>query len=521
MRCFQSQSKTSDCLAIHPAVRQTLGGKRPRRAAATKSSAAPAPTTPPASTTAATESAPAPPPAVVPRYVPPKEKELDEVSDPRNSRHKVKRRLIVGNVSKWIECDQREDNATHKWLMYVRGDRDSPDVSDVVTKVKFMIHPSYYPHDLVEVSQPPFHLSRRGWGEFKARVQIHFKHDPPVDVLHQLTLDRTYTGLQTLGAETVVDVWLHAGPGGGGETETESEKASVTPSAASVGSDDESAKYGFVQSDSEGWVIAHSESTSMKRCSENAAQASNDDINAGKGIEAIFRDPLPDIFRGEKVKSTAARKQQQQPPVRKKVISLTQKENGVREVKHYEMNAGQLSAFTLQQHATKGAEGEMAPAAAAAAGPGQQQLLEESKERTTLVRCTDKEGKPFYMPVRILPRANHRKATRSPVPPANPVVSNGAANGAMSSPGGLRAQNSPTPGQTSLPVNGGLKPQKAATSTFGGVSILRPQRPPGASLLKKTFAPTVPTPSGPPAAESPSGSPHKSGKKRSPHLKIE
>ena len=43
------------------------------------------------------------------------------------------------------------------------------------------------------------------------RIQIHFKNpsDKPIDVVHSLKLDKTYTGLQTLGAETVVDVWLH------------------------------------------------------------------------------------------------------------------------------------------------------------------------------------------------------------------------------------------------------------------------------------------------------------------------
>jgi hypothetical protein len=30
-----------------------------------------------------------------------------------------------------------------------------------------------------------------------------------VDVIHHLKLDKTYTGLQTLGAETNLDVWLH------------------------------------------------------------------------------------------------------------------------------------------------------------------------------------------------------------------------------------------------------------------------------------------------------------------------
>ena len=93
----------------------------------------------------------------------------------RGMHHKVKRRFVVGNVSKWIACDQREDLATHKWMIYVRGDRDHPDVSDVVAKVRFLIHPSYHPHDLVEVANAPFHLTRRGWGEFPARVQIHFR----------------------------------------------------------------------------------------------------------------------------------------------------------------------------------------------------------------------------------------------------------------------------------------------------------------------------------------------------------
>ena len=46
---------------------------------------------------------------------------------------------------------------------------------------------------------------------FFFRIQIHFKNpaDKPIDVVHSLKLDKTYTGLQTLGAETVVDVWLH------------------------------------------------------------------------------------------------------------------------------------------------------------------------------------------------------------------------------------------------------------------------------------------------------------------------
>ncbi|XP_034038482.1 LOW QUALITY PROTEIN: YEATS domain-containing protein 2 [Thalassophryne amazonica] len=129
------------------------------------------------------------------------------------SRLYAKKTIVVGNVSKYIPPDKREDNdqSTHKWMVYVRGSRREPSINHFVKKVWFFLHPSYKPNDLVEVSEPPFHLTRRGWGEFPVRIQIHFK-DPRnkrIDIIHQLKLDRTYTGLQTLGAETVVDVELH------------------------------------------------------------------------------------------------------------------------------------------------------------------------------------------------------------------------------------------------------------------------------------------------------------------------
>ncbi|WAR06071.1 YETS2-like protein [Mya arenaria] len=93
-----------------------------------------------------------------------------EETDTRTGRFKQKRRIIVGNVSKSIPADQRDENdqATHKWMVYVRGPKERPNISDVVKKVWFFLHPSYRPNDLVEV--------------------------------------RTYTGLQTLGSETIVDV---------------------------------------------------------------------------------------------------------------------------------------------------------------------------------------------------------------------------------------------------------------------------------------------------------------------------
>ncbi|XP_076292514.1 YEATS domain containing 2 homolog D12 [Lasioglossum baleicum] len=151
-------------------------------------------------------------PKKIPRYIPPKSGIPEAPCPSRGTRHKVRKRIIIGNISKWIPPEWRDDAASHKWTMYVRGNKDNPEIDDFVGKVRFFLHPSYRPNDVVEVTAPPFCLSRRGWGEFPLRVQLHFKTvlDKPMDIIHHLKLDRTYTGLQTLGSETLVDIWIYA-----------------------------------------------------------------------------------------------------------------------------------------------------------------------------------------------------------------------------------------------------------------------------------------------------------------------
>lgn len=129
---------------------------------------------------------------------------------PYMSNRKTKIRVVVGNYSKWIPHHCREDNdATHRWTVYVIDSQKS-DLGNFVSKVRFFLHPSYQPNDVIELTSSPFHLSRLGWGEFPIRVQLHFKNNinKPVDIIHNLKLDRTYTGILTIGSETVVDIWL-------------------------------------------------------------------------------------------------------------------------------------------------------------------------------------------------------------------------------------------------------------------------------------------------------------------------
>ena len=205
---FQGPQSENFFPSIHPAASVLIQGKRPP---CQKQSSEQESGSPPIKVKF--EQDPLTSASIVPVFVPPKPKAGQPVTaEPRGSHLKVKRRIIVGNVSKWIPTDDREDHSTHKWMLYVRGDKENPDVSDVVDKVRFLIHQSYHPNDQVEVAKPPFQLTRRGWGEFTARIQIFFKnsqHNKALNILHDLKLDKTYTGLQTLGAETVADVWLY------------------------------------------------------------------------------------------------------------------------------------------------------------------------------------------------------------------------------------------------------------------------------------------------------------------------
>lgn len=66
------------------------------------------------------------------------------------SRKKTKYRVVVGNISKWMPSSE-DDILTHKWMVYVRGPKDKPDVSHFIDKVVYYLHPSYKPHDVVEV----------------------------------------------------------------------------------------------------------------------------------------------------------------------------------------------------------------------------------------------------------------------------------------------------------------------------------------------------------------------------------
>ncbi|KAL0091050.1 yeats family-domain-containing protein [Phycomyces blakesleeanus] len=130
------------------------------------------------------------------------------------SRFYIKRRIIVGNVSKFIIPEKRDPTLkhfTHKWMIYVVEPPQAQEVAAFITGVRFHLHPSYKPHDVVDVNEPPFRLTRLGWGEFPIRIQLHFvdkRRNKIIDVIHHLKLDDVHSGKQVLGSERGIDIEL-------------------------------------------------------------------------------------------------------------------------------------------------------------------------------------------------------------------------------------------------------------------------------------------------------------------------
>ncbi|KAI9489881.1 hypothetical protein BDB00DRAFT_931609 [Zychaea mexicana] len=130
------------------------------------------------------------------------------------SRFYIKRQVVVGNVSKFILPEKRDptlNKFTHKWMVYVVEPPQAQEVSKFITGVRFHLHPSYKPHDVVDVTEPPFRLTRLGWGEFPIRVQLFFvdkRRNKSVDLIHQVKLDYTHSGRQMLGGERIVEIEL-------------------------------------------------------------------------------------------------------------------------------------------------------------------------------------------------------------------------------------------------------------------------------------------------------------------------
>lgn len=82
--------------------------------------------------------------------------------------------FVYGSVSFFLG-KKADEYHTHRWTLYLRGANDE-DLSGCISKVVFQLHPSFT-QPIRELTEPPFEVTERGWGEFEAQVRIVWK-DP-------------------------------------------------------------------------------------------------------------------------------------------------------------------------------------------------------------------------------------------------------------------------------------------------------------------------------------------------------
>eukprot|EP00158_Paraphelidium_tribonemae_P007263 Partr_v1_DN28171_c2_g1_i3_m55621 putative myeloid lymphoid or mixed-lineage leukemia (trithorax homolog, Drosophila) len=113
------------------------------------------------------------------------------------SRFYVRRRVIIGSISEVLhrESDRSNPLDTHKWTVFVNCPNPDPrqpnKISSFVRSVKFYLHPSFKPNDVITCTAPPFCIQNKGWGECPIRVRLIFcdgELNRPVDLIHQLSL---------------------------------------------------------------------------------------------------------------------------------------------------------------------------------------------------------------------------------------------------------------------------------------------------------------------------------------------
>jgi transcription initiation factor IIF auxiliary subunit len=67
--------------------------------------------------------------------------------------------IVYGSIAFYLG-KQAADECTHRWTLYVRGPNGDEDLSCVIRKVIFQLHPSF-PHPIREVTSPPFELTEK------------------------------------------------------------------------------------------------------------------------------------------------------------------------------------------------------------------------------------------------------------------------------------------------------------------------------------------------------------------------
>lgn len=95
--------------------------------------------------------------------------------------------IVIGTAAFGLGKKATETE-THRWTLYVRPG-DGADMSDVVSKIAFHLHPTFHNPD--RDAPPPYEMTETGWGEFELTADVHFVDaagEPPVELAHRLRL---------------------------------------------------------------------------------------------------------------------------------------------------------------------------------------------------------------------------------------------------------------------------------------------------------------------------------------------
>lgn len=116
--------------------------------------------------------------------------------NPMDNRFYIRKKIIIGNMTQRIPKGEVAPDGnvyTHKWKLFVCGPPEDLDIETFVKRVRFYLHSSYHPEDIVDVTKPPFAITRLAWGESPIRVQLHFwdKRNPPKDLIYDLSFKKS------------------------------------------------------------------------------------------------------------------------------------------------------------------------------------------------------------------------------------------------------------------------------------------------------------------------------------------
>eukprot|EP00924_Labyrinthula_sp_SR-Ha-C_P013875 augustus_masked-scaffold_5-processed-gene-16.19-mRNA-1 protein AED:0.43 eAED:0.49 QI:0/-1/0/1/-1/1/1/0/199 len=101
---------------------------------------------------------------------------------------RITKPIVFGSIAQNMGKKQNPNEHSHKWTIYLRAE-DGSDLSNIVAKVLFTLHPSCSIPKVTCLS-PPYTVSQTGWGEFEAQITIFFLDDleKPVSGSHFLRL---------------------------------------------------------------------------------------------------------------------------------------------------------------------------------------------------------------------------------------------------------------------------------------------------------------------------------------------